>query len=83
MYTQMISLIFNMISIQTNLEKKSTKRQPRSVHLISSSTVLASTLLLALFEVSLLGYASPMVRTATPEPVCRKVPEEICEQALT
>ena len=34
-------------------------------------TVLASTLLLALFEVSLQGYA--------PQ-VCRKVPKEVCEQ---
>ena len=43
-------------------------------------TVLASALLLALFEVSLQGYAPPVVRTAAPEPVCRKVPKEVCEQ---
>merc|ERR1739838_823367 len=43
-------------------------------------TLLISTLVLALFEVSLQGYAPPVVRTAAPEPVCRKVPKEVCEQ---
>ena len=43
-------------------------------------SALASALLLALFEVSLQGYAPPVVRTAAPEPVCRKVPKEVCEQ---
>ena len=43
-------------------------------------TALASALLLALFEVSLQGYAPPVVRTAAPETVCRKVPKEVCEQ---
>ena len=43
-------------------------------------TVLSSALLLALLEVSLQGYAPPVVRTAAPEPVCRKVPKEVCEQ---
>merc|ERR1719317_1254425 len=43
-------------------------------------TFIASFLLLSLVEVSLQGYAPPVVRTATAEPVCRKVPKEVCEQ---
>ena len=43
-------------------------------------TVLASTLLLALFEVSLQGYAPPVVRIAAPEPVSSKVPKKVCEE---
>ena len=42
-------------------------------------TLLLSTVVLALAEVSLQGYGPPLVRTA-PEPVCRKVPKEVCEQ---
>merc|ERR1712066_1091955 len=38
--------------------------------------ILVSALVLALAEVSLQGYAPPVVR----KPVCRKVPKEVCEQ---
>merc|ERR1719500_1245735 len=41
--------------------------------------LIASCLLLCLVEISLQGYAPPVVRKA-PEPVCRKVPKEVCEQ---
>merc|ERR1712025_440380 len=47
---------------------------------LKMKTVLSSALLLSLAQISLQGYAPPVVRTAAPEPVCRKVPKEVCEQ---
>ena len=48
--------------------------------IFTMKTFIASCLLLSLAEFSLQGYAPPVVRTATPEPVCRKVPKKAYEQ---
>ena len=47
---------------------------------LTMMTLIASCLLISLAELSLQGYAPPVVRTAAPEPVCGKVPKKVCEQ---
>ena len=47
---------------------------------LTMKTFIASCLLISLAEFSLQEYVPPVVRTAAPEPVCRKVPKKVYEE---